>query len=264
MAGRRPFWKTGVNTDPNSGVHFTEEQVRRQAQDRKNRILPPSDDLAITRLMKVFDSATDQDIAEGMEWYQTANQVCVELAQSRPTVVRSVVHAAGIVAALSPRLQWKDNIRRAKQLVETGDTHGIRDRVQKAKTIMQGDDPYGVIFAPRTSNWKVRSFFMNIAFPDWPHHDSTEELPEHISSEPAFVTVDRHCWSLLYDDRSIGHVLLRPSPQQYDWARDIFTITAKELEGVLPQQLQAITWVAWRHRRTLRSEDETPRLFEID
>lgn len=261
---KRPLWMTGVNMDPAKGHHFTAEQVQRQAEERKARAVPPSTDQAVSRILRVYKNATDREMEDGLAWYQTARQRCVELMESRPHIVKSVLHAAGIIAALSPQLSWEENVKRAMQLVAINDTHGTADRIQKAKHIMQGDNPYDVLFAKGTTNWKVRSFFMNIAFPDWSVDSPPTDLPAYVAEEPYFVTLDRHALGMIFDDRNITDVKPRFTRDEYNWARDAFALTAAELDGVLPHQLQAVTWVVWRSRRPLPTEEEAPRLFAPD
>lgn len=59
-------------------------------------------------LDKYFNMATDEQIAEGLNWYKDANAFCIETAKQFKTN-SSVV--ASIVSALSPRNKWKTNLK---------------------------------------------------------------------------------------------------------------------------------------------------------
>lgn len=242
MARKRPAWSTS-----GAGEHFTAEQLKSQRAHRLARKVLPDTDVAIERVIRVFRSASDIDLVAGMEWYRTANSFCAELADAHPSLVRSVYHAAGIVAALSPQVSWEQNKRLARDLVEEDGAHTRHERVQTAREILQGDNPAEKLFDPKRQNRKVRSFFMNMAFPDWPKIPDDHLLPDYILELPPHVTLDRHAWSMLFWDPSIIDVLVAPTKKQYAWGRCVFVAAAEELGGILPHELQAVTWVVWRN-----------------
>ncbi len=256
MARKRPPWKTS-----GAGGHFSDQQLETQRQHRLERKVLPDTDVAIERVIRVFRSAPDVDLVAGTEWYRTANSFCVELAVEHPSLVPSAFHAAGIVAALSPQVSWEQNQRLARELVERGSTRSRLERVQTAREIMQGDNPAEKLFDPKRQNRKVRSFFMNIAFPDWPKIPDDHQLPDHIAKLPPHVTLDRHAWSMLFGDRTITDVLVAPTKNQYEWGRCVFVAAAEELGGILPHELQAVTWVVWRNPKRRIIDPNAPELF---
>jgi hypothetical protein len=256
MARKRPAWSTS-----GAAEHFTPEQLKSQRQHRQERKVVPDTDVAIERVIRVFRSAPDIDLIAGMQWYRTANAFCMELAVENPSIVRSVYHAAGIVAALSPQGSWEQNQRLARELVEQDSTKCKEERLQTAREIMQGDNPAEKLFDPKRQNRKVRSFFMNIAFPDWPKIPDDHLLPDHIAELPPHVTLDRHAWSMLFWDRTITDVLVAPTKKQYEWGRCVFVAAAEQLGGILPHELQAVTWVVWRNPKRRIIDPNSLELF---
>lgn len=234
----------GRSYPPTLEQGFSEVQIERYHEQRRERLRPPEDELAIKRLLGVFESATDDELAEGLRWYADARLVCAQMSIEFASVP-SAKHAAGIIAALSPRTSWTENIQRAIMLARSGLTHGTRRSIADATAILKGEDPRSVLCDPSRSNYKTRAFFLNMAEP----------------LESA-VTVDRHGFAMLYDDRTIGSVLLRPSEALYRWAEEMFAQAAAE-KGLLPHDFQAVTWVVWRAGdvRRRRAAENMPTLF---
>jgi hypothetical protein len=59
-------------------------------------------------LDKYFNLATDEQIADGLNWYKDANLFCIETAKQFGTTSSLV---ASIVSALSPRNRWSQNLK---------------------------------------------------------------------------------------------------------------------------------------------------------
>jgi len=58
-------------------------------------------------LLEMYETRTDQHTEEGMKWYKTANQICIDMGKQLdydPAVV------AQVISALSPRNKWERNI----------------------------------------------------------------------------------------------------------------------------------------------------------
>lgn len=179
------------------------------------------------RLVSLYDAATDEQMRYGLEWYSTAHTFCVGLSERYGITLEA---AAGIVAALSPRVEWGLNLRMADELVRTGDTGGIRGNVRKAQRILAGEHPSAVLGGP-----KVRAFYDNVVRPT-----TSQE-----------VTIDRHAIDAILgevgDDRS-RRVLERAGA--YEQAADIYR-RAAALRNVPAHVMQAVCWVAWRdHKRS--------------
>jgi len=256
MVRKRPAWRTS-----GAGEHFSAEALERQRLHRQERKILPSAEHGIERVIRVYRSSPDTDLVTGMQWYRAAHAFCDELADEYSSLVPSAYHVAGIVAALSPQVSWTQNKRLSRELIEMGSTTSRLERVQTAREIMQGDDPYIKLFDPKRQNRKVRSFFMNIAFPDWPKIPEGHQLPDDIANIPPHVTLDRHAWSMLYWDRTITDVLVAPTKEYYEWGRCVFVAAADQLGGILPHELQAVTWVVWRNPNRRILDPNAPEMF---
>jgi hypothetical protein len=66
-------------------------------------------------LLEMYEKRTDQHTQEGMQWYKTANQICVDMGKQLdydPAVV------AQVISALSPRNKWEKNIIDTRTVLE--------------------------------------------------------------------------------------------------------------------------------------------------
>lgn len=174
-----------------------------------------------------WNAATEDDLAEGLEWYRRA--------RSEGRALGVTLHrGVGVIAALSPMQAWDVNIELANRLAAVhaaGDPmptegYGFKRNTEKAWRILNGERPLDVLGGD-----KVRSFYRNI-----------------LGCEHS-VTVDR--WAVriaLGDPKHDGTV---PSGQ-YEPMADAFRRVAAKL-GVSAHHLQAATWVWIRreHGRTI-------------
>jgi hypothetical protein len=164
----------------------------------------------------------------GLGWYYVAHELALELGEGLTT-------GAGILAALSPQISWVGNVSAARILVSERSHEGAQsigalgDGISKALRILEGERPSLVL-----GGRKVRSFYRNIC------------LPDRIGA----VTVDRHAVAIALN--GIGGA--QPNDKwleragTYQLIASAYRSEARAL-GILPQQLQAITWLA--HRREL-------------
>lgn len=175
---------------------------------------------SIENIVKAYVSASDQDVLDGMSWYNSAHTLAWNLSPEHPA------RGAGVIAALSPMTAWPLNVRRAHEVFNTGTTSGLKRNVDKAVRIFNGEAPLDVLSGP-----KVRSFYLNIM------GESTLES----------VTVDRHaidvaCGRVQSDaDRAKA---IR-GKHGYMTVAQLYLDAARSL-NITGAQLQAITWVYWR------------------
>lgn len=192
----------------------------------------PTPEVAQERIKTVFAEACERDVTKGTSWYFDVNKLCEEMAEQSEHAHITPVHVAGIIAALSPMRSWTDNINKAREAVETGTTRGLGHTIETATTIWHGFDPE-IVISRTGNNPKVYSFFKNIAYPQ--------------TSDD--VTIDRHMWNLLFDDLGVVEKAgLRFKDREYRWAADQFRAVAKQID-LLPHQLQATAWLAWRRKQ---------------
>src|SRR5579872_6992800 len=139
-----------------------------------------------SNILRTYGLATESDLHLGLHWYQSAHDEAVTLAD---TYAIGVWQAVGVIAAISPGLNWGLNVLQAKSLIAAWKdqsplpTVGVygRRNVDKAVAILNGTDPLE-LFSPKSSP-KVRSFYLNILSPQ---------------SDEA-VTIDRHAKALAYN-----------------------------------------------------------------
>jgi hypothetical protein len=191
-------------------------------------------------VLRAYSAATDAERSIGLNWYADAHAAAVTLSERHAV---SVDTACGVIAALSPGNEWGKNILDADALLSAWNagrrlpvvgTYGMRN-VIKARRILAGEHPLDVL--PPTGP-KVRAFYKCI-------------------SEPTLsdaVTIDRHAKCLALNamtDRDRIGVVTRVEYALYAWH---YMVLATRI-GLLPHQLQATTWVAWK-----RLVDETNQL----
>ncbi len=134
----------------------------------------------VRRLIAAYRETSADDRAAGLKWYQRAEREAARIAESAPSGI-GPVRAAAIIAALSPRTRWAENIRAAEDACVAArrasgatadlfgpdaidaavwaatESHGLSDPRRKAIRILRGERPADVLGGP-----KVRAFFANI------------------------------------------------------------------------------------------------------
>ena len=166
-------------------------------------------------IMTVLRRATVEDAAEGISWYERAREIAEEA--GNPST------GAGILSALSPRMPWVRNVQLARVAFHMPLTGGaLGASVVKANAIREGADPLMAL----GKGLKTLSFYANILDP----------------SDPWTVTVDTHAIKVAGVNRdSVGKGLYNAIADGY---REV-----AEYVGLLPQQVQAITWTTYRRER---------------
>lgn len=199
------------------------------------RELAPADRLAAS-----YHAAPVAVKAAGRAWYPRAAETVAALGARYGLAAEA---AAGIVAALSPRCAWGDNLRRAERVAEAaalGDARapsvGFRDATEKAWRIANGEDAAAVLRGP-----KVTAFARALA------------------GDRRAVVVDTWAALAAYGERvSVSAARYRAIAAAYDAAADAL--------GERAQDLQAVLWLAIRGDRfddphDFRGASYQPRLF---
>lgn len=166
-------------------------------------------------LLAVFRAAPAAAHTEGALWYLKARRVARTIARVCGV---TQAQAAGVIAALSPRLQWVANVRAAGKLCAGVIPSGVfRANLTKAKLILSGVRPLSVLRGP-----KVRAFYRAI-----------------MGDESAAV-VD------VWTARAAGLTRI-PTDRDY---RDVSAALAHvaAFEGITVARVQATAWVAVRGR----------------
>ena len=188
----------------------------------------------VHNIMACYRAADDIQVAEGLLWYEDAQKTAYRIASKHGVPVYIVV---AVIAALSPNNKWLRNVANADVLIRAfirGD--GI-DSVKvstyhkmKAKAwdiLMTRPDYEGA--KAMLKGQKITSFFMDI-------------MGEFN------VTIDGHARNIAYNEK-VGLTDDRTNigVREYRGLQAAYEEAAQRL-GLMPYQVQAITWRVWRDR----------------
>ncbi len=205
--------------------------ARQQAIGRSRSAYPTGSQM-FEAILEVFSSASEDDVAAGLSWYAHTARQAVEDVRSAFLAAHGetlpFAAGCGILAALSPATGWGDNCAGAIEFAITGNMFAQTPLFNaRASAIAQGVTPLDVL-----GGRKVRSFYRNILDP----------------SNPGPVTVDRHAASLVFGLR-LSERALKPLTGNiggYAYCAGAYRAAARYL-GLIPCQVQAVTWIAWRN-----------------
>jgi hypothetical protein len=166
------------------------------------------------RVMHYWRDATGDQRQRGMRWYREAGRAAADIAYAAGITQEQ---AAGVIAALSPKLPWSYNVQLASEVCIAGKRVGTyAANITKAERILQGEPVMNVL-----GGLKTRAFARNIA------------------GKRDVVTVDR--WML----RALGHGRDSCTPRQYERYAAIIAEAAQQV-GVDARDFQAVVWVVIR------------------
>lgn len=166
------------------------------------------------------------DESERHDWYKNANKLAEIMANIYEEYNMNQV--VGVIAALSPRKTWEQNLVTARELLMTGDCGHMRLFVDKAKDILECDGSDDEILDILNGN-KIQSFYLNIMYYD----------------KADYVTIDRHALSIALGYRVEESDYKGMTSVQYAFFVQCYTLAAMKV-GVSPLRMQSATWVKWR------------------
>jgi hypothetical protein len=188
----------------------------------------------IANIIAVYRDADETQHAEGLIWYPNAQKAAYHIAVKYDVSVYIVV---AVIAALSPNNKWSRNVSNADALIgafirgdgidsvkvstyskmkqKAWDILAVRPNYDGAKRMLKGQ--------------KITSFFMDI-------------MGEFN------VTIDGHARNIAYGER-VGLTDDRTNigVREYHALQAAYDEASRRV-GLLPYQLQAITWRVWRDR----------------
>lgn len=186
-------------------------------------------DEMVENILGVYLSATPEEHAIGEEWYPVAHALCEGWSALYEVTVEQ---ACGVLAAISPRLNWDLNVSYAERIMREGYAPIIGSFLAKALAILASDtvtlDSVG-----KVSSHKIRSFYQNILKPE----------------QTYAVTIDRHAL-----DVALGFIGTDKSRKvldrvgAYEAVAEAYRIVASKV-GLSPDTVQAITWVTHRNQK---------------
>ena len=207
----------------------------------KNLLNELTNEQLIENILSVYNLATEAQKIENARWYEIAYSDCAQIGETFGIDTKTSV---AVCAVLSSNNSWNRNLidlvkvlsaYNSGQLTELTEAYQTTDKraysalavgtyspnIEKAYRILRGD-------FSALRGIKVEAFFNNIYFP-----------------ESSVVTIDFHAYSIATGIRYTTKNV--PTIKSKDNARlQEAYITASDRLGILPKQLQAITWVIWR------------------
>ena len=192
----------------------------------------------IHNITSVYRDADETQHAEGLLWYSDAQKAAYNIAVKYDIAVYIV---AAVIAALSPNNKWSRNIVNADALIGAfirGDgllsvkVSTYNKMKQKAWDILAARPDYDGAKA-MLKGQKITSFFMDI-------------MGEFN------VTIDGHARNIAYGER-VGLTDDRTNigVREYRALQAAYEEAARRV-GLMPYQLQAITWRVWRDRHGIK------------
>ena len=106
-------------------------------------------------IIALIQSASLDERSDGLRWYSEAQSVARNLADTGNADYLSLERAAGIIAALSPRLHWSRNVEAAFTLVETGTCATLTRSREQALAILHGGAPMDVLGGLKTRAFAI-------------------------------------------------------------------------------------------------------------
>ena len=187
----------------------------------------------VRNILKVYRRATQDDTANGIEWYDRAKREAEDIASLYGLPVRTVV---GVMAALSPNSKWTRNVKDAGTMCKAwaeGDTLSsfkvscYNPMKDKAWSILNDELDDDTDILTRLNGQKIRSFYSNII-----------GLDE--------VTIDGHALNIALGKRQgLTDDKTNMGKKQYREMQAAYLRAAHRVK-VKPHVLQAITWTTWR------------------
>ena len=192
----------------------------------------------VHNITSVYNDADELQHAEGLLWYDQAKRAAYRMAVKHDV---PVYIAVAVIAALSPNNKWSRNLTNADALIgafvngdgidsvkvstyhkmkaKAWDILAARPDYENAKRMLKGQ--------------KITSFFMDI-------------MGEFN------VTIDGHARNIAYGER-VGLTDDRSNigVREYRGLQAAYEETAQRV-GLMPYQLQAITWRVWRDRHGIK------------
>jgi len=193
---------------------------------------------SVRNITKLFRTATDEQIAEGRNWYMDAYTIAESLSDRFNVPITQV---CGVIAALSPLNGWGHNVNLAARVLRAHSrgervTSGyLKANLEKAHRILDSNPLFTTIHAI-LGGLKVQNFFTSIYYVG-----------------NAGVCIDRHAYSLAVNKRFPEGEIPSLTPNRYADVANAYTraadILSKEYGTVFtPAHVQSITWVLWREK----------------
>ncbi len=184
----------------------------------------------VKNILDVLDKAAPTDIDEGRLAYQRYHKVCRDIANYYRYTLPEVI---SVFAATSPNTDYLKNLRSAVSVIY-GHSKGIP--VEKIRVATYGhcrNRAYQYLtgeadFLTKVKGKKILSFYMNILNP----------------MDGYAVTIDGHAFNIWRNIKAPLKGAGIPARLYNEIAEDYREVSRRV--GLLPNQVQAITWFTWK------------------
>ncbi len=221
----------------------------------------PAADVAVTRMRNIYDATDDHVREAGKNWYANVHEAARKGLADNRAPGRTIHHAAGVIAAVSPNMDWEknnisafdeisnmssrqwDSVRRSaaggQRTPETADAlRGLSvssasdSALMKAHRIWVGGEDMDSVLNRRTAP-KTNSFAHNIAEPHKAGHVT-------VDGRHSDVIVDAmRPWT---ESRGVSSAVNKTGSRTRYENYEQHTRDAAAHVGLLPHEMQAIVW----------------------
>jgi hypothetical protein len=176
----------------------------------------------IRNINQLIKNTKEEDIRNGLEWYDNAFSFCTEIANKYNKDSKVV---AAVLAVTSPQQAWERNKQITDEMFAVNYSRFLsQSTMNQCKKILEGQDIHTV-----SKGLKVLNFY------------------ESIIGNKDVVCVDTHVINLV--NRGIASPEFKTkiwsSKARYNLIVDSYKHVAKKI-GYSPRDLQAITWTSWK------------------
>ena len=186
-------------------------------------------------IIEAYNKASLASRSEGKQWYQDAYNIAKQISAILDS--DDVRIGAGILSALSPQMEWGDNVTEAIKLATTGKApRQTRANEHKAILIASGHNPEDIL-----GGEKVVAFYHAIVSPTGNYcKDCGRDI---------VPVIDRHAQQIYRGTKIVTKKELSrsfPNKKVIQRMQGAYVRAGKVL-GVHPNIVQAVTWV--QHRK---------------
>ena len=196
----------------------------------------------IKNILKILNAADDVDVNEGRIAYFRYREMCVSIQQLFPEYTLEQVVA--VLAATSPNNDYVGNLRTTVTILDAHRHGRTYCNASSYGACRRRAFSYldGVSFLGTVKGEKIRAFYHNILNP----------------IDPFNVTIDGHAVNIW---RGMREPLKGLKAFKYKQVAEDYRAVARSV-GLLPSQLQAITWFAWKRINKIFYNPPQLHLFE--
>lgn len=195
----------------------------------------PDHDTMVLNVLAFYAEATTSERRDGFTWYPRAAQHADQISRAYGMPFE---HAAAVIAALSPQMEWSANVRWAREAAAAWvmgnpvPRRGLGNSVKRAERALAGDL---TDIMREAGTLKVRNFYGSIV------------------GERGAVCVDRHALRVLMGDAQATPPSLTDA--RYRAAAAAYRDAARDL-GKGARHIQAVTWIVCKRLRAERTPVE--------